>query len=403
MTGEAGDLGESDEEIAEEVLPIAGTSAAVPKELDTLAPWHRPRKQFVRTHQWQTLTGRLLERTKDGPSLKADLSGQFEVRYLTLPGVDHLDVRVVAECCAKHGCALTSTGFLAGGEDNPEIARAHVRLEALIEAQHVTEKSHTLRRNFEEISDEGSQAYEEILRRGPFHIVNLDVCGSLAPPSADHPRRLIDALYRIVEMQLARSPGRWLLFLTTDARPDNFAKETLGKLNEAIRTNAASDDGFAKAACEVLGTASGPIDIAINTAGALRGAPFLKLVSLGLGKWLLHLAESKGWTVKMERSYFYSTTKTSETYPSMPCLAFEFVPKNEGLNDPYGVTKAKPATPANVKNPSMRVLEKVSEMSDLDSLMDTDATLREEMTGQTRSLLEEAGYAASALAALATF
>ena len=108
----------SNQQIIEDVLP-AEVEAAVPIPLDTLRPWHRPRKQFIREHQWMQISKEFIQREKDGPGLVIPPEGLPEVRYLTLPGIDYLDVRLLATLCNELGCCLTSTGFLAGNERNP--------------------------------------------------------------------------------------------------------------------------------------------------------------------------------------------------------------------------------------------------------------------------------------------
>ena len=178
------------------------------------------------------------------------------------------------------------------------MARAQLREKSLIDAGHITDRSYTFPRRFEDIVYTGGQAYRDLRSRGPFHIVNIDACGSIAAPQAKHPSRLVDALYRIVELQLELVTGRWLLFVTTDVRPDSIAEETLSSLCEAIFENADTNGVFRDRAVPLLDPEQADIRLAARRAAAKPGTPFLQLFSLGLAKWLLHLARRKEWDVR---------------------------------------------------------------------------------------------------------
>ena len=229
---------ESDQQIADDVLPEITDDLAVPPELDNLKPWHKPRKQFVRDHQWVHFSRRMLKKEKGKSGLQKPESGAPEVRYLTLPGIDYLDVRLLAELCDELECCLTSTGFLADGQNNESIAQAKLREDSLIKAHYITDRSHTYNMRIEEVTSQSSQAYRELFSRGPFHIVNIDACGSIAAPSKHQDHRMIDTIHRILEYQFQHKAGRWLLFLTVDVRHDSIASDTLNNLRQTIITNA---------------------------------------------------------------------------------------------------------------------------------------------------------------------
>ena len=388
---------EPDRRIADDVLPEQIDDLAVPVELNNLFPWHRARKQLVREQQWLHFSRQLIERDKGGHGLPNPPEGNPEVRYLTLPGIDYLDVRQLADVCRDLGCCLTSTGFQAGGEGNPYVARAQLREKSLIDAGHITGHSHTFGRRFEEIIQTGSQAYRDLKRRGPFHIVNIDACGSIAAPAANHARRLIDAVYRTVEIQLETMTGRWLLFVTADARPDSIARETLDGLCEAIFNNAQVNEEFRQRAVPLLDPGEADIRVAARRASERAGEAFLRLFSLGLAKWLLSLARGGNWDMQTHHPYCYSTMPGDDETPSMACLAFEFLPPPRGLLDRFGVARAEPAPDAEREDASVRAADKIGGMANADSRMRMDEPLRTRMTENLRKWLEEAGYDAAVL------
>ncbi|WP_157085638.1 PP_RS20740 family protein [Methylobacterium sp. Leaf99] len=396
-------------EFAEESLPNEVTLDAVPIKLTELFAWHRPRKQKVRQDQWVGLATGLIDRLKaqnnlvhrdivmpDGTTARV----YPEVRYLTLPGLDYLDVRLIAEMCSGKDCHLTSVGFLSDAVEAPLMARAIVRETGLVQAGYISDKSVTFPRSFESICKSDGSTLAELRRRAPFHVVNIDACGSIAPTRAKHSGRLIDAIYRLVELQLSKANHRWLFFLTVDVRSGDMDMETLDAICNAIRENAAHSNEFSNGACDLLDPETDNIDNAIATAKNKDGRSLLDLFSLGISKWLLHLAEQKQWSVKLKRSHCYSTRPMDNPDPSMCSLAFEFIPPPVGLTDPFGVTRQQPSPGASPENPSMQILSAACQIDNLDSLMEQDAVLAETLNARTHDLLAEIGYEREALAPL---
>ncbi len=383
---------EPDRQIAEAVLPVPPDEPALPLPLDKLAPWHRVRKQLVREQQWLRYSERLITNQRGRPALPDQVGHRPEVRYLTLPGVDYLDVRLLAGLCDSLDCCLTSTGFQAGNERNQSVARAQLRQKSLIDAQYITPDSHTFARRFEEVSERNSNAYRDLERRGPFHIVNVDACGSIAAPTAFHSRRIVEALHRLVELQLGLMNGRWLLFVTTDVRPDSIAQETLVQLCEAIYSNADTNADFAQLATPLLDPAASDIRAAAASASQLPGANFLCLFSLGLAKWLLSLTRQRQWDMRTHHPYCYTTMPQQNPTPSMACLAFEFRPPPADLEDRFSISRAQPSSASQAEDSSIRAAQQISMMTNADSRVQTDEALFERLAGNLRCLLREAGY-----------
>lgn len=389
MTDESID---TDDQIIDDILPVQPDEPAIPTPL-TLKAWHRPRKQFIREFQWAYYARRFISDQRGKPGLNSPLD-KPDVRYLNLPGIDYLDTRLIGALCNELDCQLTATGFLAGDERNPQVARAKVREEGLIESGVISDHSHTLPRRLEELADVYSQAYREIQRRGAFHIVNVDACGSIAPPSSDHPRRLIDAIHRLLEFQFTSHAAPWLLFLTTDARPDSVAKETVVSLWKAVTQNADHDVTFRHVIADIFGLPEDDQVELLPQSISDPGTRFLRLFALGFGKWVLHLAERHRWRVKAHSAYCYSTTVHSDAAPTMACLAYEFRPPPPDHEDPFEVAVASNSAP--IKAPdqpdSMRIATKVNEMTNLDIRMAENDQLNAEMSDNTKRLLAEAGY-----------
>lgn len=393
----------SDDEIADDVLPVAVEEIAVPTELNELAPWHRPRKQFIRRDQWGMLSDRVINNLKNTPHLPQQANGVREVKYLTLPGTDFIDVEMLGEIAREHDCTLTSVGFLAGTVGNAATARAELRQEGLIEAGLISDRSLTFSRRIEEITTKSGTAYRELKNRGPYHVINIDACGSIALPGAPNNNRLIKVVHTLMEYQFAHYRGRWLFFLTSDVRQGQFDADTMARLRLAIRQNAQQNDDFRNGTTALFDNGIADYDASLDAFAHSSADNFTKVFALGFGKWMLSLAREEGWDMKMQPAYCYSTTPNGDNAATMPCLAFEFLPPPPVLNDPLGIV-AEPTAP--IVQPqygerAVRVLEKVSGMQNLDERLAANDVERAELLNATRERLARIGYPAEVLQNLA--
>jgi hypothetical protein len=395
------------DEFTQEALPPEVDEDPVPLDLDKLFAWHRPRKQKVRQGQWIALTKGLLTKLQQTGALSAkDVSlpdGKIyktppEVKYLTLPGLDYIDVRLLGEAVNDLGCKLTSLGFLDDAMETRALARARVRQEGLVQAGYISNQSNTLPRALESICWRDGDSLGQLKRQGPYHVVNIDACGSIAPVRAAHASRLIEAIHKIVEYQISSSRTRWLFFLTVDVRKDDLDEDTFEKLCDAIRENAAASAEFSEAARELFDpTHQTNFNDALQAAKHKGDRSTLDVFMLGTAKWLLHMVEPKLWSVRMKRSYCYSTTGAEDGPATMCSLAFEFHPPAPGLADPLGVSRGQPAPGGPQDDASMQIVGAASKVEDLDRLMEADDALVADLNRTTRKLLEEAGYHSEAL------
>lgn len=379
--------------LADDALPPEVSELAVPVTLNRLYPWHRPRKQFVRENQWVLYAKRLLVKLNAGK-----VGGPKEIRYLTLPGIDYLDVRMLGEACKEVSCELISTSFLAAQEGNPVRARAQFREESLKQAGHLSDNSVTLPSRLEEVAFKTSQAYLSLKKRAPFDIVNMDACGSIALPDAAKSGRLLDALHRLVELQFNTRTTNWLLFLTTDARSETLSPELSAAFKEVIIENAAHGNDFREGAYNLFEISE---DVTLPdglTAAISNDDRFLRFYSLGLAKWLLKNSNAQNWEVKTLNSFFYSTSPANDPRPTMASLAFEFIKRPIVLQDQFGVANAAPVSYQPAENYSLRAMRIAVEMEDLDNRMIAEPFYRAELATRTKALLAEAGYQADTLA-----
>ena len=66
-------------------------------------PWHKPRKHYLRIHQWCAEVRKLITRNR---YQEGDI-----VRYLGFPGEDFLDIRVLNGVCERANIRIKYLGF----------------------------------------------------------------------------------------------------------------------------------------------------------------------------------------------------------------------------------------------------------------------------------------------------
>ena len=377
--------------LQESALPAKTDERAVPLPLDKLKPWHRPRKQYIREQQWEYYAKRLIKALEKRGSLEAG-----KLKYLSLPGIDHFDVEIIAKAAQDAELKLEALGFLSEATKEREMARSQLRVESLIKKGLMKDTSVTIPYRIEDIVQKNSQAYLEVKNRAPFHIINIDACGSIARRSAGHSNRIIDAVHCLMELQLNKMRDSWLLFVTTNAQPDNLSCEVRSKLEKAIKLNAEDSEAFKEGAINCLGEGSADdIEGAINCAN--DPLKFQSLFSLGFSKWLLRNAKRVGWDVKCLQFYGYSTAADDVNQISMPCLAYEFKPRPITLTDPVEIVKPPEVGLVEETDYSMQAIASTQNMKNIDALFTEKPEVRFKYAKKQKGLLVSAGYQAAAL------
>ncbi len=212
MAGENVDDGD-EAEMSAFSLPANVEELVVPQPL-AFAPWHKPRKQFIRKYQWvkhaHGVIAQLREAGKwnDGAPLK----------YLTLPGPDLLDVRLLAEVCSRENIDFHYTGFCHASESDAERLRKNIHQFSIDHGERIRPGSEVHPARIEDVVVQRSSAETLLKRDGHYDIVNIDACSPIANDNHERTDRLIDAIRKIIEFQLSSSRLPWMLYLTTPFR-----------------------------------------------------------------------------------------------------------------------------------------------------------------------------------------
>lgn len=357
-------------------------------------PWHHPVKQIVRARQWAALTKKLLQARAQG--------GTKVLRYFTLPGADLLDIRVLADVCAPLGVRIEYFGFNSGNPDpeentGVEVAPAHpqgnaswVTAEsALLQAGRITPDAVIHSDRLEDIALADSHAAMQLSQRGTFDVINIDACDHLAYCPKGRVRNTFNALEALLKHQMgARSP--WLLFVTTRAEPSLLGQPGI-VFQDAITQNLRipqSNFGASLAAC--LDADEGKLATELASVWGTHDSRFLKLYSVGLGKFLLqffHAQPNLPADVELASVYAY---RVHGEHPDMLALAFRITPDTPRVFAPNvgGAAIVPPLEPVR----AAYVASQAIKLQDLDHVLESEADVRTEAINGTKALLQSANY-----------
>lgn len=400
MTGHQPNTDVSSSAPDQDITDVYGTPERSSDDLTKIAgkrhkfsAWHHPVKQVVRTYQWMALTSKLL---KERPSQV--------LRYFSLPGDDLLDIKVLAEACTKYGTQIEYFGFNSGApsaEENTTSETAETEHisgsapwvaaeSALRQADRITQDSIIYTDRLEDIAEDRSQAATQLSQRSAFDVINIDACDHLAYSPAGRKKTIFNALEALLKHQLMKAQNPWLLFLTTRADPSLLGDPGLIFQHAVTQNLQMPSDEFKKSLAECLGAQMSLLGTAVANAWNTHDERFLKLYSVGIGKFLLQFfcgQPNLPADVELVSAYAY---RVRHDHPDMLALAFRITPKAQMIFPP-STGGSVPVPPLEPKLAAI-VAQRAMKLWDLDDALNKDAGLREEAILGTVSLLKSAKY-----------
>jgi hypothetical protein len=366
--------------LGEDVFGTETYEAALPPKREFL-PWHRPRKHFVRMHQWCSEICRLL----DG-SQRED--GMF--RYLGLPGSDLLDLR----CFHNHVCEprelrLRFLGFnTAARPDSAAQTDLNVSLDEVRKLRCIDPASDVIWDDFSQLGNQDSIAWKRARDLGPYDVINLDLCDGFG---AHPPDALATTHYNAVNSLLslqARTKHSWLLLLTTRAGREFVHDDVLQRLLEQYVQNLNECAAFKRASRECF-------SIATETElGAAVDDPagMLHVFLVGICKWLVSLTAAQRPPSRIEvRSAIGYRVQAGAASEDLISLALKFEPAFTPVGDRVGLARHASRAPDECTL-ATRALKRIAKRKDADALLAGDEQLRAEMIDGTAALLALARY-----------
>ena len=381
---------------------------------DNFLPWHRVKKEFIRRNQWNDLTARMIKRywrqqlkhdegewsleentgAADAIELPADIVLDRTLKCLVIPGEDLLDVRALWRDVNELNCHIRYLGFNESYGSDQKGTRVHVSNNAVLALLRVSRDSRVLPDRFEAIASQESQAYRYLKEYGPYHVVNLDLCGSMFPNTAKDPGEYYNALLRLLAYQFENQKTEWLLFITTMVEPAVVHPDNLQALCKPTRENYRKHDDFAaKLKTFLPESAFQNVEQSLNLS-VLGEDQMVQLFGVALGKWLLALCQKAQpqWTVAMRKSFRYSVNKDKGAV--MLSVAFALKPNITPPVDDTGMANLNlPAKKyPDERECAVKLAESVFHIRDVNELLAEKPELRIELRESQANLLESAGY-----------
>jgi hypothetical protein len=367
---------------ADDIVPINSYEAPLPEPKRTFLPWHLPRKQFVRQHQWCKQISKMLD---DAPLDNRTL------RYLGLPGVDLLDLRYFHEqVCATRDIKLRFLGFnKAAQPKNRAQTELNISLDEVRRLPLVDQMSDVIGDDFVGLANTNSLAWEKACTLGPYNVVNLDLCDGFGAhtPADSVNLTYYDALVQLMSLQ-ARSMDSWLLLLTTRTGREHTNIEVLEKFVSKYLNNLANCPPFKAKSKESYAIADeDTLRAAVKT---VRGT--LPIFLCGLCKWLvgLALAHNPPTKVELKSVIGYRVDRNAEA-EDLVSLAFRFTPTLEPTVDPAGLTRP-PTSSLDECSLAVKALGRIVARKDADFLLKENPRINEAMIDAAAELLERARY-----------
>ncbi|MEU4593603.1 PP_RS20740 family protein [Micromonospora aurantiaca (nom. illeg.)] len=333
------------------------------------APWHKARKQFIRSEHWGAEIQNLL----------MDTGSSSPIKYFGLPGNDMLDLRYfVSEYFPARTPKLRFLAFdRLGRQGNSwDSASATGSLAALRRMDGVDNRSEVFDEELALIGEPDSLASERFNAAGPFDIVNIDLTDGVAKSSNESAPSMYAAIAHIFDLQ-RRQKRPWLFFLTTRYDSMNVHRDARNHFGSIILKNLDQCASFAHA-----------YDRCFPDQRPAFGTPWsTDATAVGICKWLVDLAVNIGCEVAIRWVAKYRV-QDSAGEPDMLSLVIRVTPDLR----PAGV-RAIGVLPLKVDEclQAKQIPGAVKDSLDVDKLMQVDEPARDRALADTADLLVATG------------
>lgn len=339
----------------------------------SFAAWHRPRKHYVRKHQWKPLVDRLISELANPPKA---------LRYLTLPGDDLLDVHYLHDAvCVPFSVDLQYLGFNLGANTS---VNANTSEHQAIHLDRVAKDSDVLPADIRAAGLERSVSWTKVRQGGPFHAINLDLCdgvGSLQGHGASY----FDLLAWLLPLQ-SQTTMSSLLFLTT--RIDRGSQDVgmFEILKDLVLGTATRCQGF-DAALRAQGADNGQGDATLTD--LLTDEQF---VLFGVCIWILKTAEAHNIECCIESVLTYRVNPAA-TSDDLASLAFRLNPRiRRPLPDGTGVTNIAASTARDDCTVVEPICPACYQRVRVDCVLHNDSSIASSLEDEMTTLLQRLGY-----------
>ena len=338
-------------------------------------PWHKPRKQFVRREQLSTLLLDLYEKREPTDPL----------RYLGLPGTDLIDLRYLYEqLCRATARPLSFLGFNTEAQPgNSAHVDLSISLDEVRRLPNVDARSNVIHDDFRRIGNRKSIAWSRAWNLSPFDVVNIDLCDGLASDPPQNDESVYKALNQLMALQ-ARNRHPWLLLVSTRIRHGMFDADAEEQLVNLFRKNVNSCEGFAEVCEQLLES-----DVKSIDPTKCSESDLLNLMTVAIGKWLAALVRVHSLShVELASTHGYRVNPHA-IREDLVSLALRVEPVIKASPDPLAPTAP---TLDDECATAMAILKRSTHRLDVDTILEQQLKVREELIDETEELLDKARY-----------
>lgn len=372
----------------EGIYPEApGHAVPEPMPLSEFAPWHLPRKQWVRNLQWRDCTRRLAK------ELQLD---DRPLRYLGLPGTELLDLEVLANLCVQLRIRFRYLGFNTGAQSPKHLTMQRLSEDLIKTIEGVEMISTVVTDDILSLASKSGMAYYNLQQIESFDVINLDLCDVFTTQPG---REVHTAVRNIVEYQVNSRMQPWLLFITTAVDRNAVSEADLAQYRAKFNDNSAKWQDFQQAATSLL-----EAEMAENPFDTVSGVKFGKLLAVSIGKWLASLLRgSAPWKVELKSCVCYRrglpgirVDQRPIPEPEMFSLVYGVSCPHQALIDPAGLAKAAEAPVIDwnqvERKMAVQMAKKATIAIDLDRVLQLQSDTYRRLTEESAELLRLRNY-----------
>ncbi|WP_416865841.1 MAG: PP_RS20740 family protein [Imperialibacter sp.] len=367
-------------------------------------PWHHPRKHWVRINQLCKLA-RALVRESHFPN--------NVFTYLTLPGEELIDIQSlegtitggseeILDVHAVEGIfnstndeylKLKYIGFNGFGNNPKKRAALELAKSIVNDSVRIHNGSRIENELVQAIANKKSKSYQLVRNHGPYNVINLDLCGSIADTAPGSSNSYFQALVELLEIQRDHMAQPFLLLIATRTHPSDIEKEALSRITDVYSSNLRSRE-FRGVFEEMIKERAEILLAKIQKGEEVSQDVLNKVFGVGIGKWLLHLMKptTPYWDVFLEDICCYSIGDSEKD--NMLSLAFKFVKVKQPIKDDYGITKQQEIENHMVTESvlAQKMLEKSKSIVNVDDLLGASPETRNKIITRAGKFLTKFGY-----------
>ncbi|MEU4548287.1 hypothetical protein AB0F67_33560 [Nonomuraea dietziae] len=308
-------------------------------------------------------------------------------RYLGLPGRDLLDVRYLHDrLCVPEQTPLQFLGFDESAKpESKHQTSFNVSLDEVMRLPRVLRDSEVRPENIRILANSNSSAWQSAVKRGPYDLINLDLCTEFITDSPTMDLSLYNAIKKLFALQQRRL-APWSLLLTARVGTSGVDPDAWELLAANLNATAVKCAELNPAATEAFG-------IALEDTTEMTdwdGQRIFQVSTLALCLWVAQQAIDINCEVKVASSYAYKIGNLAE-YCNIVSIAFRFKPIVGATPDKIGLANVATSL-LDICATTQPLPQRIAETCDVDELLIDNAELRNQLIDETAELLRHARY-----------